>query len=54
MYYTMQTLTEYINAEVNMESFLPLLQILTSLRSHNDQTKHLFVTIGQQYTGGEE
>ena len=46
--------TEYknlqnINAEVDIEPYLPLSQILMSLKSHRDPTKGLFVMVQQKY-----
>ena len=38
-----------VNAEINVEYFLPLSQILISLRSHEDPTKTLCVMIQQKY-----
>ena len=45
--------TEYknlqnVNAEVDIELYLPLLYIITSLKSHRDQ-KRLFVMVQQEY-----
>ena len=37
------------NAEVDIEPYLPLSQILMSLKSHRDPTKGLFVMVQQEY-----
>ena len=46
--------TEYkhlqnVNAEVNIEPYLPLSQILMSLKSHCDPTKGIFVMVHHEY-----
>ena len=46
--------TEYkhlqnVNAEVDIEPYLPLSQILMSLKSHSDPAKGLFVMVQQEY-----
>ena len=38
-----------INTEVDIEPYLPLSQILMSLKSHCDPTKGLFVMVQQEY-----
>ena len=37
------------NEEVDIENFLPLSQILMSLKSHIDPTKGIFVLVQQEY-----
>ena len=39
----------HVNAEVDIEPYLSLSHILMSLKSHNDQTKGLFVMVQQEY-----
>ena len=38
-----------LNVEIETAPILPLLQIITSLKSYKDSTKELFVLIQQQY-----
>ena len=40
---------QYVNAEVDIETYIPLSQILMSLKSYRDHTKGLFVMVQQEY-----
>ena len=46
---TEYTYLQNVNTEVDIELFLPLSQILVSLKFHKDQTKGIFVITQQKY-----
>ena len=48
LHHRVQTSPKF-NEEVDIEPFLPLSQILMSLKSHIDPTKGIFVLVQQEY-----